>query len=328
MSTKPFASALAALALAVGLTAVPAVSGHGAAEARTGAKPVARNDQASAVVGSAVRVKVLANDTVTRKPRAVVKIVKAPKHLRASVKGKTIRVHPKKAGTFKVRYRVIDVKKRKAVAVARITVTKASPQSPAPAPAPTGNLVTLIEDLDVAAEVRTGYDRDTFKHWNSGLPTTAGGIANCNTRHEVLISESLVPATWTKSTCGSMTGSWYSYYDGVTTTNPSTFDIDHMVPLAEAHDSGAWAWDLATKEAFANDQGDPRSLVAVSASSNRSKSDRDPGEWWPVRERCRYAAEWVAVKTRWDLRIDQVEKDALLLQATQCTDLVVEVITR
>ena len=84
----------------------------------------------------------------------------------------------------------------------------------------------------------------------------------------------------------------------------------------------------ATKEAYANDQGDPRSLVAVTASSNRGKGDQDPGEWWPLLERCRYAAEWVAVKHRWDLTVDETEKDALLLQAGQCDHMTVTVIER
>ena len=175
----------------------------------------------------------------------------------------------------------------------------------------------------MAPEVRTGYDRATWKHWNSG----SAGIPYCDTRDEVLISESVVTATWSGTNCR-ITGQWYSYYDGVSTTDSSTFDIDHMVALAEAHDSGGYAWSAATKEAFANDQGDPRSLVAVTASSNRGKGDKDPGEWLPLLERCRYIGEWVAVKHRWDLTADQAEKDALALQASNCENVTITVIER
>lgn len=95
--------------------------------------------------------------------------------------------------------------------------------------------------------------------------------------------------------------------------NPSTFDIDHLVPLAEAWGSGANAWSAEQRTAFANDLGFRPSLIAVSASSNRSKGDRDPAEWMPpaANEHCRYLRTWVAVKTRWRLAIDVAEKRAL-----------------
>jgi len=68
--------------------------------------------------------------------------------------------------------------------------------------------------------------------------------------------------------------------------------------------------------------------VAVTAASNRGKGDQDPGEWLPLLERCRYIGEWVAVKHRWDLTVDQVEKDALTLQASNCDDVIITVIER
>jgi hypothetical protein len=64
----------------------------------------------------------------------------------------------------------------------------------------------------------------------------------------------------------------------------------HLVPLAEAWDSGASAWTSGEREANANDLGDDRALVAVSAASNRSKADQDPSTWLPPAEgyRCVY----------------------------------------
>jgi len=183
--------------------------------------------------------------------------------------------------------------------------------------------IAVVELAGVDDGLGEGYDRATWKHWNSGT----AGISYCDTRDEVLISESVVTATWSSTSC-SITGQWYSYYDGVTTTDPSTFDIDHMVALAETHDSGGHAWTAATKEAYANDQGDPRALVAVTASSNRGKGDQDSGEWLPLLERCRYIGEWVAVKHRWDLTVDQVEKDALTVQASNCENVTITVIER
>jgi len=92
------------------------------------------------------------------------------------------------------------------------------------------------------------------------------------------------------------------------------------VPLAEAWDSGARRWNAITRERFANDLRDHRSLVAVTASSNRTKSDLDPAEWIPAQHQCRYVQHWVAVKIRWDLTVDRTKKRALLSLAKGCAD--------
>jgi hypothetical protein len=122
-------------------------------------------------------------------------------------------------------------------------------------------------------------------------------------------------------------GSWRSAYDGLTTTRASSFDIDHLVPLKEAWDSGAWAWTSARRQGYANDLGDARTLRAVSAASNRAKSDQDPSQWLPplVTFRCTYATEWVAVKLRWHLRVDAVERTALRHVLAACPARVVRV---
>jgi hypothetical protein len=86
--------------------------------------------------------------------------------------------------------------------------------------------------------------------------------------------------------------------------------------------AGASAWSAAEREAYANDLGDPRSLSAVSAASNRSKADQDPATWLPPAEAdwCDYLAGWVAVKTRWRLSVDQAEQRTLTELAGQCPD--------
>ncbi len=174
-------------------------------------------------------------------------------------------------------------------------------------------LQTAIGDLPVAVEVRTGYSRDLFKHW---IDADGDG---CSTRNEVLISEADDPVT-VGAGCSLSGGRWYSYYDAVSQYSASALDIDHMVPLAEAWDSGARTWSAATREAFANDLGDTRSLVAVTASQNRSKGDRDIADWLPPKAQCRYLREWVAVKLRWRLSIDSTEKSAMSSLASGCTN--------
>lgn len=180
-------------------------------------------------------------------------------------------------------------------------------------PADAGELVTkrlyrAIDDLPVTAETRAGYDRARFTHW-----VDADGDCQ-DTRDEVLSAESLVPV----SGCDAQRGKWISYYDGVTSLTSTGFDVDHLVPLAEAWDSGAKRWNAATRQRYANDLRDPRTLVAVTASTNRSKSDRDPAEWLPALGACRYVRQWVAVKIRWRLSADRAEKQALRRTAGGC----------
>lgn len=99
-----------------------------------------------------------------------------------------------------------------------------------------------------------------------------------------------------------------------------------MVPLAEAWDSGASAWSAGRREAYANDLDADRSLVAVTARSNRSKSDQDPATWLPplADARCTYATDWVSTKLRWALNVDQPEADALAELAEGCGQETVE----
>jgi len=169
----------------------------------------------------------------------------------------------------------------------------------------TGTASQLLARLPTASEHPAGYARSKFVLW---IDADHDG---CNTRAEVLIAESRVTAT-IGAHCA-VTGSWRSAYDGVTTTKASSFDIDHVVPLKEAWDSGAWQWTADQRTAYANDLGDSRTLRAVSAASNRSKGDRDPADWWPpaLSFRCVYAGEWVAVKTRWQLSVDSRERTAV-----------------
>jgi hypothetical protein len=162
--------------------------------------------------------------------------------------------------------------------------------------------IRVLNSLPVSVERPTGYDRDLFRHWSD---LDGDG---CNTREQVLIDERVSGEV---RGCDVVDGRWRSAYDGDVTTNPSSFDIDHYVPLKEAWDSGAWRWNAGTRERFANDLGYAGALIAVSASSNRSKSDRDPAEWLPERSVCKYAKTWIAVKFRWRLAVDTTEKSEL-----------------
>jgi hypothetical protein len=190
----------------------------------------------------------------------------------------------------------------------------------APADAATGvvkvRLHRAIKNLPVRAETRAGYERSKFRLW-----IDANGDCQ-NTRAEVLIEESKVRTT---GPCTVRTGKWISYYDHTTFRDASKLDIDHLVPLAEAWDSGAKKWNSDTRKRYANDLADPRTLVAVSAHSNRSKGDRDPADWMPTYGKCAYVRQWVAVKIRWNLNVNRSEKRALTQRGSHCANSLIKV---
>jgi Protein of unknown function (DUF1524) len=184
------------------------------------------------------------------------------------------------------------------------TATTTSPSGSAGTPAAQLAKLTIGKAGSMA-----GYSREKFPHWDS-----TG--SNCDVRDSVLKRD----GTKVKlSGCNVVAGTWKSLYDGVTLDSPTKVDIDHMVPLANAWRSGAAKWTTADREKFANDLKDPQ-LVAVSASSNRSKGDQDPSTWKPKQTDawCVYATKWIAVKTVWKLTVTTAEKSALNDMLEKC----------
>ena len=185
--------------------------------------------------------------------------------------------------------------------VAVLNGPTASAALPTPVSAATAR--TYLASLTVATESRTGYNRDLFPTW-----ITISGT--CNTREYILKRDGSNVVT--NSACTATSGSWYSPYDGATWTAASDLDIDHLVPLAEAWDSGASAWTTARRQSFANDVTRPQ-LIAVTDNVNQSKSDQDPAEWMPsvTSYRCTYVRAWVQVKYYYNLKVDSAEKTKL-----------------
>jgi len=161
------------------------------------------------------------------------------------------------------------------------------------------------------------YNRDDWNHW-------IDENGDCqNTRHEVLIEESQESVTYTSSTyCSVSTGKWYGFYTGQYYYNASELDIDHFIPLKNAHQSGGYSWSLAKKEEFANSRVDPDNLIAVNLSENRSKGAKGPGEWKPTNTGywCQYAYDWIRIKDYWRLTATQAEWNALVSMIDTCPE--------
>lgn len=163
---------------------------------------------------------------------------------------------------------------------------------------------TQLNGLTVRAKNNgSGYDRSLFPHWVIIQ-------SPCDAREHVLRRDG--HTVQVDSGCRPTSGRWSSEYDGVWTDNASSFDIDHMVPLHEAWRSGANTWSTAQRQNFANDVNSPQ-LWAVTASSNRSKGDRDPSQWMPPRTaiHCDYVKAWINVKHRYNLSVTSTEKSSI-----------------
>ncbi|MFE9069331.1 HNH endonuclease family protein [Streptomyces violaceusniger] len=168
-----------------------------------------------------------------------------------------------------------------------------------------------LDELTVVPEDDApGYSRAKFPHWATQYGT-------CDTREIVLARDG--DQVTQDGQCRATVGTWRSAYDGTVLDAASKVDIDHVVPLKEAWRSGASQWTTADRRAFANDLAHSQ-LIAVSARSNRSKSDRDPSDWQPdlASYHCTYARAWISVKHAYALTTDQEEHAALTGMLDTC----------
>ncbi|MFJ9851232.1 DUF1524 domain-containing protein [Streptomyces sp. NPDC101150] len=170
---------------------------------------------------------------------------------------------------------------------------------------------TELADLTVEApHSMDGYSRAKFPHW-----IQQGN--KCDTR-EIVLKRDGQDVTQDDQ-CRAVSGTWLSHYDEKSLTAASQVDIDHMVPLANAWRSGADSWTTARRTEFANDLQHSQ-LIAVSASSNRSKGDQSPDQWSPPNRDywCTYARAWTDVKHLYQLSVTQPEADQLVTMLDTC----------
>ena len=159
------------------------------------------------------------------------------------------------------------------------------------------------------------YNRDDWIHWSDD-------DSDCqNIRHEVLQDETLEPVTFTTtSNCYVATGKWYGVYTATYYYSASELEVDHFVPLKNAHDSGGYDWSLSKKKEYANYLKDSDHLIAVQSSANGSKGANGPENWKPANTDywCEYAYDWIRIKDTWGLTATQSEWDALVSMVETC----------
>ena len=173
-----------------------------------------------------------------------------------------------------------------------------------------------LQVAPVAADLPE-YNRLEWRHWTDEDDDCQ------DARQEALIAESATPVTFkSDKQCRVAEGRWVGPYTGTEVDQPGKLDIDHMVPLANAHRSGGWAWDRDLKEAYANDLTYPGHLVAATAAANRAKGGKGPEDWRPPDESywCTYAVDWTNIKITWGLTATQREWDALREMLATCEE--------
>jgi hypothetical protein len=162
----------------------------------------------------------------------------------------------------------------------------------------------------------TGYTRAQFG------PAWADVNGNgCDTRNDIL-QRDLTGKTM-RDACVVLTGTLHDPYNGATihftrgVGTSSLVQIDHVVALGDAWQTGAQSWTPAKREALAND---PMNLLAVDGRDNQQKGDGDAATWLPPNKsyRCAYAARQTAVKTKYGLWATAAEKAAMIRILSTC----------
>jgi len=169
--------------------------------------------------------------------------------------------------------------------------------------------LTVLNNLEVKGRApKTGYARAQFPHWSD--PDRNG----CDARNDTL-KRDLTNITFKEGTreCKVIAGQLLDPFSGKVitfSTDKVVVDIDHVVALSNAWQTGAAYFDKNKRSQIAND---PLNLLAVDAKLNRKKGDGDAATWLPPYKafRCEYVARQVAVKAKYGLWVTQPEKAAI-----------------
>lgn len=164
------------------------------------------------------------------------------------------------------------------------------------------------------------YSRDEFgQRW---ADTDHNG---CDTRNDVLARD-LARPVFKPGThdCVVLSGTLAEPYTGATVEfergqdTSQLVQIDHVVALADAWRSGAWQWDGAERQEFANDMDN---LLAVDGAANERKSAASADQWLPPNKafRCEYVQRQIDVKTTYGLSVTQAERDAMVAVLGGCS---------
>ena len=192
------------------------------------------------------------------------------------------------------------------IVVITLLLTLLSPSNTQAAPI---DALTALNNLEIKGRApKTGYARSQFPHWSD--PDRNG----CDARNDTL-KRDLTNITYKVGTreCKVIAGQLLDPFSGKVITFSTTkvvIDIDHVVALSNAWQTGAAYFDKNKRSQIAND---PLNLLAVDSKLNRQKGDGDAATWLPPSKafRCEYVARQVAVKAKYGLWVTKPEKVAI-----------------
>ena len=176
--------------------------------------------------------------------------------------------------------------------------------------------ISTLNSLEVKGRApKTGYSRAQFPHW-SDLDRNG-----CDARNDIL-KRDLTEVLFKAGTrdCKVLSGILLDPFSNKVltfTSVKSAVDIDHVVALSNAWQTGAAYFDRNIRSQIAND---PLNLLAVDAKLNRQKGDGDAATWLPPNKafRCEYVSRQVSVKAKYSLWVTPPEKEAITRVLNQC----------
>jgi len=189
-------------------------------------------------------------------------------------------------------------------------VNQTTAQSTSSSPA-----LSALDTLPVKGRApKTNYSRQQF---GDGWATTQG----CDMRNIILHRD--LERIVVNDACEVMSGTLHDPYTGKTiaftrgSSTSAAIQIDHVVALGDAWQTGAQQLPATEREKLAND---PLELLAVDGPTNQQKSDGDAATWLPPNKpfRCQYVARQVAVKQKYHLWVTSAEKEAIVRVLSSC----------
>lgn len=185
-----------------------------------------------------------------------------------------------------------------------------------------------LAKIEIKEKQKVDYNRDEWDHWAS--KAGKNGKSCWTVREEVLYRQAETGTAILKDKNGKETtdyskaceitgGAWKDPYSGATIKKPKELDIDHMIPLKYAAQTGGQSWSQTKKGHYANDE-DGTHLIAVKASENRSKADKGPSAWKPTNKayHCDYAKSWIEVANKYELALPKADVKELQSMLKTC----------
>lgn len=174
-----------------------------------------------------------------------------------------------------------------------------------------GDAAALLNKLKVSKSHPSGYNRSVF-----GYRTTDVDKNGCDVREDVLARDLKQVRFKYSGSCKVASGLLHDPYTGLNINfvrgrkTSALVQIDHVVALENAWQSGAWKWSHAKRLKFGNDM---LNLLAVQGAANQEKGSASAAYWLPSNKsfRCDYVARQIAVKYKYNLSVTNAEKRSM-----------------